>query len=749
MRTATVGLVFAALALLGAWLASPRQGRAYVEAPYTLGRVVVESSHICVLRVEQVERERNVIVYRKVEDLKGKHPTEIVRHTIGRGGFHPREWQITMEWAAPGKIAVFFHNGNASETCIDMYWYQCYGGGDNWSMSHAEPYLLRSYAGRADRLIPLLRAMLAGQEVVVPCMVDGDKNALQLRTARIQRLKASLKILDYNAQRDFVGWGGLEDIRPLAGWPGFRQIATLPRLPGVRGVALADCNGDGKPDLCLYGDSRVALVQNEGTGFTEWTLPYSGPARAAGCADYNRDGQPDLLLATPTGPRIFANLGQGKFRDESPALPAEPYPACSAASWIDYDGDGRPDILWATSFHGLRLYRNLGSPQTVADTKLRFDKWHVIGPFDNTGGRGFTNVYPPEQEIALAKEYVGKNNVRVRWREMAFVDGQVNSLLPHFPDRSQVVAYLYRVIHAPVAMQLPVSLGSDDTLTVWLNGEKIHEENVYRACAPDQVRLVLALRPGVNHLLLKIGQGDGDWAFYFRAEEPQLPITQRFEDVSVRVGLGPSGLGAQRRGSGLFVADLDGDGRQDFLCWAEPPLLFLNRGDGFHMVDNCGLDFRPVRLPPLLVDLDGDKLPDLVVPLADGCRIYRNQGEGRFADVTAQTGALATLRLPVSCVAWGEWSGSGKRDLFLGCIGAPNRFLRAEAPLRFVDISDELRLHQRIFNTRAVAIVDLNGDRAPDLILLNDAQESVVLYGDPNYWTTKMAQSESRGSVGE
>ena len=50
--------------------------------------------------------------------------------------------------------------------------------------------------------------MLAGKEVVVPCMVDGDKNALQLRTAKIQRLKASLKIMDYDQKRDFAGWGG-------------------------------------------------------------------------------------------------------------------------------------------------------------------------------------------------------------------------------------------------------------------------------------------------------------------------------------------------------------------------------------------------------------------------------------------------------------------------------------------------------------------------------------------------------------
>jgi len=730
-------------------LALPLTVRGYIEAPYTLGRVLHEATNILVLRVEQVDRERNIIVYRKVEDLKGKHPTEVIRHNIGRGGFHPREWQFIMEWAAPGRIAVFFHNGGASETCIDMYWYQCYGGGENWSMSHGEPFLLRSYAGRAERLIPLVRAMLAGQEVIAPCMVDGDKNALHLRTARIMRMKASLKLLDYNPQRDFAGWGGVEEIRPLAGMPGFKQMATLPRLPGVRGVAVADVNGDGKPDLCLYGDSRVVLLLNEGTGFAEVSLPYQGPARSAQWADYNGDGRPDLLLATPTGPRIFANEGNGKFREETAALPLENYPACCAAAWLDYDGDGKPDIVWATSFSGLRLYRNLGSPPTATDAKLRLDKWYLIGPFDNSDGRGFATAYPPEREIQLTKEYDGKNKQKVRWREIPFSDGQVQSLLPHFQDKTFGVAYLYRAIHAPAAVSLPVSLGSDDTLTVWLNGEKIHEENVYRACAADQVRLTLTLRPGVNHLLLKICQGDGDWAFYFRADPPPAIVTHRFEDVSVGVGLGPHGLACNCRGEGLLVADFDGDGRQDILFLCEPPILLRNTPAGFREVPASGLDFRRYRAQPIVADLDGDKLPDLLVPQSDGCRVFRNLGQGRFADVTAQTGALAQLRQPTEALALAEWSTRGRPDLFLGCRGVPNRILRQEAPLRFLDISDELRLYQRIFNTRACAVVDLNTDGIADWILLNEGQESVVLYGDGNYWATRMAQSERRDSIGE
>ena len=117
-----------------------------------LGQVISLSTNIVVMQVEKVDKEKNLIIYRKVQDLKGKHPTDVIKHNIGRGGFHPREWQYPMDWAEVGKTAVFFHNGGASETCIGTYWYQAYAGGEWWNMSHGEPFLLRSFAGNVDKL---------------------------------------------------------------------------------------------------------------------------------------------------------------------------------------------------------------------------------------------------------------------------------------------------------------------------------------------------------------------------------------------------------------------------------------------------------------------------------------------------------------------------------------------------------------------------------------------------------------------
>jgi hypothetical protein len=149
-------------------------------------------------------------------------------------------------------------------------------------------------------------------------------------------------------------------------------------------------------------------------------------------------------------------------------------------------------------------------------TQLKFGPWYLIGPFDNPNGKGFDRVYPPEQEIDLNKQYAGKNNETARWHQKPFVDGQINDLrLFREENNIDSVAYVYREIESPEAMDLPIGLGSDDTLTVWLNGKKLLSEGISRPVIPDQNKLTLSLQKGKNQLLMKICQGDGGWAFYF------------------------------------------------------------------------------------------------------------------------------------------------------------------------------------------------------------------------------------------
>ena len=731
LRSLLSSFALIALALL---LLPAQPSQAYVEIPYTLGRLVNESTNIVVMQVTAVDKANKRITYKKVQDIKGKHPTDVIKHQIG-GGFEPREPNTIMAWAEVGKTAVFFHNGGSSETYIDRYWYQAYPG-DWWGMSHGEPYLTRSYAGKPEKLGAIVQAMLNGQEVIVPCMVDGDKNALKAGTARIQRLKASLKLGgEYDAKRDFVGWGGNDDFRKLAGMPGFAQLGQLPNVgPGAAGIAPADFNGDGKIDVCLYGETRTALMENGGNTLNEASLGYGGPSRGADWADYNGDGKPDLLLATPTGPRLFTNMGNGAFRDDSRGLPYERYYNCTAASFIDYDGDKRPDILMANGFLGVRLYRNLPPDAPKTPTVPRLGQWRFVGPFTNSDGAGFARAQPPEKELKFDATYAGRGGSQIQWKEGSFRDGEISNLALFNPEHNiKSVVYIHREIEAPAAADLPVSFGSDDALAVWLNGEMIVSENATRACLPDQHLVTLKLKPGKNQLLLKVVQGEGEWAFYFAPKGEVTGIPGLFEDVSEKVNLGIDGAAGKVKGDRLIVADVNGDGRQDFLYSGGAGVLVVNTPKGFVEAApaDTGISFKPGGVAPSFVDFDGDKQLDLVVPQRDGCKLFRNAGNLKFTDVTAASGALVHITGQPTSVAAIDPKKTGKPDLIVGCLKGHNRYLKNAGDGKFVDAGEEFGFYSRVFNTRAVLTTDLNNDGAPDVVLNNEGQDSVVLIAEP------------------
>jgi hypothetical protein len=712
---------------------------AYVEAPMSLGAVIAQSTVVCSMVVTKVDKQNNLIVFQKVADLKGKHPADTIKHNIGRGGLRPGEWEEIMRWAEVGKPAVFFHNGGASETFTGNNWYQAYPNGEWWGMSHAEPFLMRSYAGKVDKLAQAVADIVAGKEVVVPCMVDGDKEALHKKTARVQRLKASLKIQDYNPKRDFAGWGG-EDVRRLAGMPGFDKFAALGSAGADAQAATAvDFDADGKPDVCITGANKVLLLQNAGDAFSEVSLPgLVGGARSAVWADHNGDGLPDVLLATATGPRLYTNLGQARFRDDSRLLPRQPPYTCTAAAWGDFDGDGKPDVLLATAFHGLKLYRNNRPADAVAKTAPpKLGPWYAVGPFRHKDGpqRNFEYAFAPEAEkgsaVDLGKLHRGKREMECRWTKLDAADGSVTSLNQFGLN---CATYLYREITVPADTELPASFGSDDSLTVWLNGVKLHSENVTRAAEPDQVQLVLKLKAGTNHLLLKVCNADGEHAFYFAAGQAGFAGSGWFEDASAAWGLGPT---ADLTGDTLSVADFDNDGKPDVLFGAGTGTVLRNAGGRFEVKD-VGVSYRPGKVGPALCDYDGDGAVDLFVPQADGGKLYRNDGGGRFVDVTAKAGDLAKLTGRAVGAAWGDFDNDGKPDLLVCMLRGPNRYYRNNGDGTFADKSTDTGLSQKVFNTQAAAWADLNGDGRLDLILANEGQDSAVLFGGPadaSKWT--------------
>ena len=71
------------------------------------------------------------------------------------------------------------------------------------------------------------------------------------------------------------------------------------------------------------------------------------------------------------------------------------------------------------------------------------------------------------------------------WKERSeLVDGQAHAL----GERPNAATYLYRTFTSPGFRPLELSLGSDDGIRVWLNGEEVFARDVARGVAPDQDR---------------------------------------------------------------------------------------------------------------------------------------------------------------------------------------------------------------------------------------------------------------------
>ena len=167
---------------------------------------------------------------------------------------------------------------------------------------------------------------------------------------------------------------------------------------------------------------------------------------------------------------------------------------------------------------------------------VSYDPWWLIGPFPNDGEAGFDAAYPPETEAFDAnKEYDGKGG-KVKWAQKNYPDGAVHDTKGEFGANGDNIAYyLYRKVKATKAGKTTFFMGSDDTLTVWVNGKKVYPgRKGGRGVAAYDDTIPVDLKQGDNTLLIKICQGGGGTGFFF-TDQPN-PV-QQASGAPLRFGL--------------------------------------------------------------------------------------------------------------------------------------------------------------------------------------------------------------------
>ena len=113
----------------------------------------------------------------------------------------------------------------------------------------------------------------------------------------------------------------------------------------------------------------------------------------------------------------------------------------------------------------------LGQPVDLTKLFGFLTEWKIIGPFDNTGQKGFEAVYPPEQKIDFAAEYAGKAG-KVRWQDYTtkHLYGMVDMNQP-YGKLKEVTAYATTDFFSDRAQPVELRLGGKNSWKVWLNGK--------------------------------------------------------------------------------------------------------------------------------------------------------------------------------------------------------------------------------------------------------------------------------------
>jgi enediyne biosynthesis protein E4 len=186
-------------------------------------------------------------------------------------------------------------------------------------------------------------------------------------------------------------------------------------MPG--GVAILDYNRDGRPDIFLTNGANIAtltkdapkyrnhLFRNDGNGrFTDVTdaagLAGTGYDIGVAVADYDNDGYPDIFVAGVHRNTLYHNNGDGTFTDvtSKAGLDRSNDPQFGplwsvAAAWVDVNNDGLLDLFIVNYLQWKYDSKPLCAANGVADyCHPRYYKGTPNQLFLNKGNGNFEDV---------------------------------------------------------------------------------------------------------------------------------------------------------------------------------------------------------------------------------------------------------------------------------------------------------------------------------------------------------------------
>ena len=454
-----------------------------------------------------------------------------------------------------------------------------------------------------------------------------------------------------------------------------RSAATAIAALVVIGQGLAAPQDIDPPAFSFENVARSAgidaVITYGGSETNKYLLETTGTGVAF--IDYDADGLLDLFFVNgstlegfPAGKaptnRLYRNTGKGTFSDVTAQARVAASGWGQGACVGDYDNDGHDD-LFVTYWGRNRLYRN-------------------------TGRAAFEDV---TRAAGLAQS-------RTRWGTgCAFLDydrdGRLDLFVANYIDLDLATAPtpesgLCRFKGLPVACGPPGLSGGKNALYHNTNGAF---EDVSAAAGITRASGTYGL--GVSTLDF---DNDG-WTDLYVANDSNPSALYRnnhdgtFTDLGVPAGCAYSQDGKPQAGMGVAIGDFDRNGTMDIFKTnfaGDTSTLYANAGGKFcddrTFAAGIGLNTRWLGWGTGFVDLDNDGWLDLfltnghVYPEVRRLKteagyeqrkiVYRNRGNGRFADVTERLGAPATTPKAGRGTAFGDFDNDGQTDIAIANV---------------------------------------------------------------------------------